>query len=61
MGQIPWAFLCFFLGNSLLELLTWGALRQCEQECKVFSSNNMGAVNGATLSLSKAHKPVKHP
>ena len=32
----PTGFGLLSLGNTLLQLLTWEALEQCEQECKVF-------------------------
>lgn len=33
---IPVGFGLLSLGNTLLQLLTWAALKQCEQECKLF-------------------------
>lgn len=39
----PTGFGLLSLGNTLLQLLTWAALKQCEQECKVFQFSQHGS------------------
>ncbi len=50
----PTGFGLLSFGNTLLQLLTWAALEQCEQECKVFQFSQHGSREKGNLYFLKS-------
>lgn len=53
-GLNPTGFGLLSLAHTLLQLLTWAALKQCEQECKVFHFSQQGSSEEGNLDFLRS-------